>query len=362
MIKKMSKRINIIALFVAGTMVLGACGMDSGNIEQEVSQALQQNAEVDAPEPEEEEVVEPESALEYVDVDEPDASAMTDPALDYVPMEISVPDEQGNTETHKEVEEASLDDDVLQIVFMGDSIFDSVRDDTGIASQVGDILDADVYNLAIGGTTAALRRDKSTDFEHWSEPSFLGVLYTMEGKITNGLLNGYKSGEVMATLNPEATDYFIIEYGTNDFLWYIPMGTDNYNGAYHFYYRSALDMGVSELQDKYPNAKIILCTPYYEEYWAANKTRYLGDCHVVNNGFGTLLDYISVMKDVARDHDLPYLDMYDLLGIDQNNVNDMTLDGIHPSEVARQRYAECLSNAIKQLEKDEFNQEDFDPQ
>lgn len=346
------KKICTAALLIA-SLTLTACskpGENTNDIEKEVSQALGiEDTETEGTE-EEADTEEPESALEYVDVEDPeveqpDESIMTDSGLGDIQMEATEADDNGNTETT-----VSEEEDTLQIVFIGDSIFDAVRDETGIAYEVGSNLDADVYNLAIGGTTAGLRSDKSTDKATWNEPNLMGICYSMVGEAPEDLLSGYKAGEILKTCDFSKTDYFILDYGTNDFLWYIPLGTDDYQGRYYYYFRSAYNLGIEFLQEHYPNAKIILCTPYYEEFWSSDRTRYIGDAHSVNNGYGTLLDYISVVQDVAADYNLSCLNMYDLMGIDVNNVNDMTVDGIHPSEQARAKYAGLLIDEIKRLE------------
>ena len=354
--KNLLNKIFCISALIVMTISLSACSKPGENvksIEDEVREALGMEEEEVVEAPEEEEIPgEPESALEYVDsdtpeIDKPDESVMTDTALDTVEMAVTEADDQGNTESTKtEV----VEDDTLQIVFIGDSIFDAVRDDTGIAYRVGSTLDADVYNLAIGGTTAGLRTDKSTDKATWNEPNLMGICYSMVGEAPEELLSGYKAGEIIKTCDFSKTDYFILDYGTNDFLWYIPLGTDDYQGRYYYYFRTAYDMGIDFLHQHYPNAKIILCTPYYEEFWSADRTRFIGDVHSVNNGFGTLLDYISVVKDVAKDHNLSCLNMYNLMAIDVYNVNDMTVDGIHPSEPAREKYANFLIDEINRLE------------
>lgn len=346
--KKYKKILVWVTVFALMCGIVG-CGSEPRNIEDEVSSALNELADEAKAKAEEENPPEAEPALDHLDIEEPDVAKMTDSELNSVKMEQSTADHTGNVESTVAPEKFD-DGEPLQIVLFGDSIFDSVRDETGIARIVGESLEADVYNLSIGGTTAGLRTDKSTDKATWNEPNFLGVLYTMQGEITNGLLDGYKSGEVMSTLDPSKTDYFIIEYGTNDFLWYIPLGAADYKGQYYFYYRTSLDLGIELLQRNYPDAKIILCTPYYEEFWSADRTRYIGDAHMTNNGFGTLMDYISVAKDAARAHNVPYLDMYDLMGIDIYNINDMTVDGIHPSAVARQKYAGLLVDTINAME------------
>lgn len=350
-----------ITALVSGCTLLVACGSsDAASIEEQVANALQASANATVEETIEEET--PEPALEYVDVEEPDYTMMETQSLADVTMEQTVADEQGNTETVKEPEEIVEDDGVLQIVFMGDSIFDNVRDETGIAHLVAEELDADVYNLGIGGTSGGLRMDKSTDFATWNEPNFHGVIYSMEGKITNGLLDGYKAGEVMQTLDPSKTDYFVIEYGTNDFLWYIPLGSANMGGRYYNYFSTALIAGMQELKSNYPDAKILFCTPYYEEFWSADRSRFIGDANTTSNGYGTLLDYINVSENSAKKAADGYIDMYDLLGIDLYNINDMTVDGIHPAEATRKMYAHFVAKAIQDMEEGTFDQEKWDPE
>ncbi|MCR5511183.1 MAG: SGNH/GDSL hydrolase family protein [Lachnospiraceae bacterium] len=283
-------------------------------------------------------------SAENVEIEAPDESAMTDNSLNEVTIEPTTADSGGNTETAVE------DVDPFQIVFIGDSIFDAVRDETGIARMVGAELGADIYNLAIGGTSAGVTREKSVNFDTWTEPNFTGIVYAMEGKVARSILDGYKSGEVMSGLNPSKTDYFIIQYGTNDFLSYIPIGAPDIAGQYYFYYSSAMLMGIRELKDNYPDATIIICTPYYEQFWSADRTRFIGDIHSVNNGYGTLLDYINCARDIAAAEGCECLNMYDLMAIDTYNVEKMTEDGIHPNQEARVKYASILIDKIRELE------------
>lgn len=344
---------SIIAITLALVFTLTGCSGTPDSVEDEVNSVLapdgnteDQTEGKDDPEPEPE--PEPEPALEYVDVVDPDPALMTDAGLDndVAEMITSEADDQGNVETVVEKQEP----DTLQIVFMGDSIFDSVRDETGIAHIVAEALEADVYNLAIGGTSAALRRDKPTDFENWTEPSLMGVIYTMEKKLTNNVLEGYKSGEIMETLDPKKTDYFVIEYGTNDFLNYIPTGAEDIQQQYYFYYSTTLEMAVTNLRENYPKAQILFCTPYYVEFWSADHTRFIGDVHSVNNGFGTLLDYVGSMEGVAADKGVECLNMYNLMEMDAYNVEKMTVDGLHPNEEARKKYAGILIEKLKSME------------
>lgn len=361
---------NLLKVFtpVMCAIMLAGCSFTASDVEEEVSHILEyqsggENAGEEKEEPEDEvqavgsttaqdkekeKEKEKEEPVEEVQIEEPDAQAMTEEHLD-IDTENMTPaeaDNTGNDETAVEEQKP----DTLQIVFLGDSIFDSVRDETGIAHIVGDQLGADIYNLSVGGTTAALTKVKGSSMDNWSEPSLMGVIYTMEGKLKTDVMDGYKAGEVIKTLDPSKTDYFIIQYGTNDFLSYIPLGAPDVNGQYHYYFSTALEMAVDELRANYPKAQIIFCTPYYEHYWSADRTRFIGDSNIVNNGYGIFLDYIGTVIAVADDKGIPCLNMLELMGIDTYTVEKMTVDGIHPNQEARNKYAWILIDKINELE------------
>ncbi len=275
------------------------------------------------------------------EVEKPDTTVMTTDSLDQIDIPVSVADHHGNEETAVE--------DRLQIVFMGDSIFDSVRDETGIAAQVGQKMNADIYNLAIGGSAAAIKYDKAWQLDQWSEVDFLGVVYALENKIDRSIFSPYKAGEIMETLDVDQTDYFVIQYGTNDFLSYFPIGGD---APYCYVFSTALAFGINELHAMCPDAEILVCTPYYMQFWTADRTTFIGDSHTVNNGFGTHQDYISWAEGVAEDNGAETLNMYDLSGVDGYTVDKLTEDGIHPNEELRNRYSDILVEKLEEMEEE----------
>ncbi|MBQ9332810.1 MAG: SGNH/GDSL hydrolase family protein [Lachnospiraceae bacterium] len=281
------------------------------------------------------------------EVEQPDTTVMTTDSLDQIDIPVSEADHHGNEETAVE--------DRLQIVFMGDSIFDSVRDETGIAAQVGRKMNADIYNLAIGGSAAAIKYDKAWQLDLWSEVDFLGVVYALENKIDRSIFSPYKSGEIMATLDPYKTDYFVIQYGTNDFLSYFPIGGD---APYCYVFSSALEFGIKELQTAYPDAEILVCTPYYMQFWSADRTTFIGDSHTVNNGFGTHQDYINWAEGIANDCGVESLNMYNLSGVDGYTIDKLTVDGIHPNEELRAKYADILVEKIEEMEAAQESEEE----
>lgn len=236
----------------------------------------------------------------------------------------------------------------LQIVFLGDSILDGYRGAAGIDSLTGANCNAQVYNLAMGGTTAALSTYEKSEYERWSSRSLQGVVHAVCGNIDAGILDGYKAGEVFATCDFNETDYFVIEYGMNDFLSGIPL--NNEEDFYDEYtYVGALRIAVQKLRDKYPNAEIVLCSPNYAQFFADDGT-FIGDGNTVNNGGGTLAEYYRVCGNVAADMNTLFLNAYEEIGLDAYTADEYLEDGIHLSEKGRKKYAEKLSRIILDYE------------
>lgn len=100
------------------------------------------------------------------------------------------------------------------IVVLGDSIWDMDRGDTGIAAQVAQYMNADVYNCAIGGSRATLKDGESPDdFENWDSTSLMGLVNVLAGKVEPDFLEGYPAGGVIRNVNPQTVDYYILAYG-----------------------------------------------------------------------------------------------------------------------------------------------------
>ena len=64
----------------------------------------------------------------------------------------------------------------LQLVFLGDSIFDNNRDGTGVPFLTAEKCDADFYNLAIGGTSASIEIDEQQESELWTSRGLCGIV------------------------------------------------------------------------------------------------------------------------------------------------------------------------------------------
>lgn len=241
----------------------------------------------------------------------------------------------------------------MQIVFMGDSILDSNRDETGVPYLIGRECNAKVYNMAIGGTTAALLPDEQYNFANWSSAGLLGVVNAILGNINPDIFDGRPAGEVLKTCDFSKTDYFVIEYGINDFQSrQIPQSRYLENGdilgvdASHTY-SGALDLAVNMLRNDFPDAKILIISPHYCQIFEGNT--FMGDAYSMNYGYGTLVEFFRVAGYVAdqfKEDNVLFFNAMEESGIDAYTADEYLEDGVHLSEKGRREYASIVSRRI----------------
>lgn len=241
----------------------------------------------------------------------------------------------------------------MQIVFLGDSILDGDRGESGVAAIVGHSCGAKVYNLAIGGTTAALRPGERYDFNNWSSWCGLGVVNAMLGNIDHNVFTSLRAKDDMDACDFSQTDYFVIEYGINDFLSQIPQSrymadgsTLNVSGTHT--YTGALETMVQLLSSAYPSAKILLVSPHYCQFY--DGATFVGDAYSLGYGYGNLLVYsegTTHVYEVFRDNgNVFYFNAFADSGIDAYSAEDYLEDGIHLTPLGQRKYAEAIAKRI----------------
>ena len=148
------------------------------------------------------------------------------------------------------------------------------------------------------------------------------------------------------------TDYFVIEYGMNDFFRATPL-----DGEFSKYdlrtYVGALRYAVSNLQEYANDATIILCGPNYAQFF--NGDRFIGDGQSLNTGYGTLFDYKGKCQYVANEQGVEFFDAYMDLGIDAYTADEYLEDGVHLTAAGRQLYADALADMILKIEETKNN-------
>lgn len=240
----------------------------------------------------------------------------------------------------------------MQIVFMGDSILDNAREYDGVAYLVSQNCNAKVYNLAMGGTTAALGEGETGSYKSWDSRCLLGVVNAIVGDIDPGIFDDYKAGQLMKECDFSKTDYFIIEYGINDFLSKIPTSRYMANGETRkedneHTYGGALNQAVGKLHDKFPDAKILLIAPHYCQFFSGET--FIGDGYSLDFGYGTLIEYARAcgyVYEQHRDENVLFYNAFEVSGIDAETADEYLEDGIHLSAQGRHQYAEGLSRRI----------------
>lgn len=345
------QKIQLLTIVIAGLLLTGCSGRfvqeeepdnvvsenvvitETGEIleKPDTQQAPTQEPTPSPPEPEtEKQVVERVQPTPAIDVD--------------IPVQEQVITQEDQAEPHG---------GKMQLVFLGDSIFDNNRDGTGVPYLTAKQCEADVYNLAIGGTSASMEEGEVSDLDKWTSTGLCGIVNAMGGRIPTDIFRGTRAGELLESpdIDFSLTDYFIVEYGTNDFFRGVRRSdSDAYN---LLTYGGALRYSVGRMREVAPDATIIFCSPMYAQFY---KDGYLvGDGNITNNGDGTLFDYAGTCNYVANEQGTLFFNAYLDLGIDGYTAEEYLEDGVHLSAAGRQLYADALAKIILNYEETKNN-------
>lgn len=260
------------------------------------------------------------------------------------------PAEEKNTPV-KEKDEKNYS---MQIVILGDSIMDGDRTKSGAANIISEQLNAKVYNMSIGGTTAALLPTESADYDEWTSWGLLGVVNAILGNVKADLFNGFSTKEILETCDFSKTDYFIIEYGVNDFLTgEIPNSRYLENGdalavRSDSTYTGALETAITKLRSNFPDAQILLVGPHYCQIFSG-KT-FVGDGYSLDYGYGPLINFARGAGYIAEQHKedgVLFFNAFEDSGIDAETADDYLEDGVHMTPLGARVYAEKIASIIR---------------
>ncbi len=256
----------------------------------------------------------------------------------------------------KEQAPAEKEDDKqysMQVVIMGDSIMDGDRSESGASDIIAEQLGAKVYNMSIGGTTAALMPNEQYDFNNWNSCGLLGIVNAILGNISPDVFDGYAAKEVLQTCDFSKTDYFIIEYGVNDFLTgkipnsrYLENGDTLAVKSSHTY-TGALEDAVGTLKNHFPNAQILLVAPHYCQVFSG-KT-FIGDGYSLDYGYGPLINFARGAGYIAeqyKEDGVLFFNAFEESGIDAGTADQYLEDGVHMTPLGARVYAEKIASII----------------
>ncbi|WP_413524210.1 SGNH/GDSL hydrolase family protein [Carnobacterium divergens] len=124
-------------------------------------------------------------------------------------------------------------------------------------------------------------------------------------------LNDIKKGKLITIL-----------LGTNDFKLNVPIGEPNSADETTFY--GAYNSLLTRVKENNSDAEIILMTPLRR-----NNAGY--SSNTVNQAGNDLEAYSDAIKDIGEKNGLKVIDLFNNSGITDENVFDLTLDGLHPN-------------------------------
>lgn len=141
-------------------------------------------------------------------------------------------------------------------------------------------------------------------------------------------------------------DIVVVFGGTNDFgHGDAPLGTPADRDKTTFY--GACHTLFSSLIKKYPAAAIVVMTPLHR----ANEDNPRGDGYKATD-YGTLLDYVRIIREVAEEYALPVLDLF-AYGNIQPKLEEQRLlyapDGLHPNDAGNLIIARKLGKFLESL-------------
>lgn len=340
--KKNRKGMTVFSLVVLLAVILTGCG----NVTKEESNSISSENIIIT---ETGEVLPKNSQVEENVKQRPDTKEQSDKEESLVsenPMEHAEGEDAQNPEKSQ--------DSYLQIVFLGDSIFDGSRDGTGVPDLTAAQCNAAGYNLAIGGTSAALEKDDTQENAKWNSTSLVGLVKAMKGDVSTECFTGTAAKEILDDPNIDwsDTDYFVVEYGINDFFKAIPQGNINKELDITTY-AGALRYAITFFRDLSPNATVILCSPHYTRFFDGDWM--IGDSNTIDNGSGTLANYKGTCEYIAGEQQVEFFNAYSDLGIDGYTAEEYLEDGIHLTEAGRRLYADALAKKILSYEETKNN-------
>ena len=226
----------------------------------------------------------------------------------------------------------------VRILVLGDSIWDLVRDETGVAGILEKELgNAQVYNLAIKGTQAA-------NTGHGTEDTCLiAMTEYIIGQRECELPDEVAAKSMLGEVPYEQIDYVVLAYGLNDYF----AGVKQKNPEDFFdisTYSGALCSGVRVLQQVCPNARFVIASPTYCQGYSYGQVVHESPYH--DFGGGTVIDYTASAKAVCASFDAIFVNNFDDMNISIHNGDQYLVDATHLTEAGRKRYAENVASYI----------------
>lgn len=256
------------------------------------------------------------------------------------------------------------------------------NDEVVVDDGTDEMIQSDNEEAGLEGLTVSIYGDSISTFEGWV-PYGYNIFYPLSGEVTDindtwwirvfddtGMklcANASSSGSTcigdstaledpqvgcgdfritdLSDKNGAYPDIIVVFMGTNDLLMDAPMGgndgtvvveegfIDNFSDAY--------SLMLDKLETNYPGSEIYCCTLLQVGDYGT-KTPYV----LYTNGQGyTAEDYSRQIQTIAENKGFPVIDLFNC-GIEVDNLQEMTSDGVHPTPEGMKYIAEAVSSTI----------------
>ncbi|MDP4134044.1 MAG: GDSL-type esterase/lipase family protein [Bacillota bacterium] len=242
-----------------------------------------------------------------------------------------------------------------KIACFGDSIFQKTdTNNKTLGDYISSRTGATVYNCALGGTKCSYDA-----LQYYSDLSFTKLIdavvsntWTKQDAAVAGIGNSEFSPilQRVKSIDLSKVDIVTIAYGTNDFTGNMALD-DKSHGNDIKYYKGALRYGINALLTAYPNLNIVLITPYFRFWYNAQTKTYTYPDTKTNTPHLLLTDYVTAMKEVAAEYNLPCIDGYKDMGINALNCTYYIpqADGTHHNAYGKQLLGSRIGGMLEGL-------------
>ncbi len=182
-----------------------------------------------------------------------------------------------------------------EITFWGDISFDAPLDSLSLPGAVTNLSGASTYSYVISSAKASDPSDYDISFPGLIDGFCTGSLSPAPYSPDMGSMQSMGS---MRSMGTDASLCFVISYGITDYFAGTPI--DNKGDPLDTQtFAGALRTGIGRLKETYPNAVILLvtpafCYPYHDQPGETG---------------GTLSDYVDAIVEIAREENLPCLNL-----------------------------------------------------
>lgn len=234
-----------------------------------------------------------------------------------------------------------------KIVCLGDSIFGKNRSETtSIPARISQLSGATVYNCALGGTQATEHTSaswKPYDLVNLKDAIISGDFTSQNSHLQDSGIPDYFSNVITTLKNLDFSDVDIItlNYGGND--W----GNDACSLAE---FKSTIEDSINKLYKSFPNIRILIVSPPYKFF--LNDGQFVDDSDTRTNSLGLYLyEFANEYKEISERVHVPYVDLYNDLGINRYNRSRWFIsgDGSHPNEQGCYDTAKLVSWKLSSL-------------